>query len=283
MPPSTRPAGKASVRSTNIAHRPTLLDWWLRSGGWEPWLGAGHIFADGRPFLSFPSFPTQYLIDRRDLPSPTVPVGVPSIQPVPEISRDELSDLVIAESPPAPAPSAIPDPLTVSIDDAGGIAFDWFDYWEKTRAGVFVLPPVDTTTSPAAQADDFLLTPVSDIGGDDVVSFFDDLGDIIIDLIPAYVNPPGPSVPYQPPSFVDPTLGPGPAPMPPGPGGGSCAPGDGPKPVWKCVCGVYKWVYPKRRRRRQLLTESDYNGLLRIESLKVNKNMTVAIAKALTR
>ncbi len=53
--------------------------------------------------------------------------------------------------------------------------------------------------------------------------------------------------------------------------------------VYKKVCGVWKWVKPKRRRRKVLLTESDYNGLLRIESLKVNKNMTVAIAKTLSR
>ncbi len=53
--------------------------------------------------------------------------------------------------------------------------------------------------------------------------------------------------------------------------------------VMKKVCGQWRWIKPKRRRRKVLLTESDYNGLLRIESLKVNKNMTIAIAKALSR
>lgn len=53
--------------------------------------------------------------------------------------------------------------------------------------------------------------------------------------------------------------------------------------VYKKVCGVYKWVKPGRRRRRDLLTERDYNALLRIQSLKVNQNMTIAIAKALSR
>jgi len=46
---------------------------------------------------------------------------------------------------------------------------------------------------------------------------------------------------------------------------------------------VWKWIKPKRRRRKILLTESDYNSLLRIQSLKVNQNMTVALAKTLGR
>jgi len=63
---------------------------------------------------------------------------------------------------------------------------------------------------------------------------------------------------------------------------GSCGP-SGPQPVYKQVCGVYKWVTPKRRRRRQLLTDSDYDSLLKLQTLKVNSNMTAAISKALTR
>ncbi len=53
--------------------------------------------------------------------------------------------------------------------------------------------------------------------------------------------------------------------------------------VYKKVCGVYKWVKQKRRRRRKLLTDADFNALLRIQALKVNTNMTIAIAKALGR
>jgi len=64
----------------------------------------------------------------------------------------------------------------------------------------------------------------------------------------------------------------------------SCEPDDPMKGyVMKKVCGQWRWIKPKRRRRKPLLTESDYNALLRIESLKVNKNMTVAIAKTLSR
>lgn len=41
----------------------------------------------------------------------------------------------------------------------------------------------------------------------------------------------------------------------------------GPSPVWKKVCGVYKWVYPKRRRRRQLITQSDAAGLAKLKGI----------------
>jgi len=53
--------------------------------------------------------------------------------------------------------------------------------------------------------------------------------------------------------------------------------------VYKKVCGQYKWVKQKHRRRRKLLTDSDYNGLLKLQTLKNNANMNIAIAKALGR
>lgn len=59
-------------------------------------------------------------------------------------------------------------------------------------------------------------------------------------------------------------------PMPPGPPpppGGCNGMNDGPSPVWKKVCGVYKWVYPKRRRRKQLLTKSDATGLAQLKGI----------------
>ncbi len=53
--------------------------------------------------------------------------------------------------------------------------------------------------------------------------------------------------------------------------------------AYKKSCGEWRWIKSSRRRRRVLLTESDYNSLLRVETLKVNHNMTIAIAKALGR
>lgn len=66
--------------------------------------------------------------------------------------------------------------------------------------------------------------------------------------------------------------------------GGSCEPEDPMQGyVMKKVCGQWRWIKPKRRRRRALLTETDYNSLLKLQTLKVNSNMNIAIAKAIGR
>jgi len=53
----------------------------------------------------------------------------------------------------------------------------------------------------------------------------------------------------------------------------------GPKPVYKYSCGGYRWVYPKRRRRKQLLTNSDAAGLAKLKGLVgVGKTMDTWIA-----
>jgi len=64
-------------------------------------------------------------------------------------------------------------------------------------------------------------------------------------------------------------------PEPNGVGGcGPCA-----SPVYKKVCGGYKWVYPKRKRRKQLLTKSDAKGLAALKGILGNgKAMEVWIA-----
>ena len=41
----------------------------------------------------------------------------------------------------------------------------------------------------------------------------------------------------------------------------------GPQPVYKKVCGVYKWVYPKRRRRKALVTKQDIAGLSQLKGV----------------
>lgn len=68
-------------------------------------------------------------------------------------------------------------------------------------------------------------------------------------------------------------------PVPPPPPGPSTDCGTA-KPVYKMVCGNWKWVYPKRRRRRQLLTNSDANGLARLKGIVgTGKQMDTWIAK----
>ena len=62
----------------------------------------------------------------------------------------------------------------------------------------------------------------------------------------------------------------------PEPGQRACG---GASPVYKKVCGQYKWVYPKRRRRKQLLTNSDAAGLAKLKGLVgVGKTMDTWIA-----
>lgn len=53
--------------------------------------------------------------------------------------------------------------------------------------------------------------------------------------------------------------------------------------VYKKVCGEYRWVKQKRRRRRQLLTNRDYNDLLKIATLPNKDNIKIALAKSLGR
>lgn len=53
----------------------------------------------------------------------------------------------------------------------------------------------------------------------------------------------------------------------------------GGSPVYKKVCGGYRWVYPKRRRRKQLLTKSDAAGLAQLKGIVgVGKTMSSWIA-----
>lgn len=55
--------------------------------------------------------------------------------------------------------------------------------------------------------------------------------------------------------------------------------GCGAQPVYKKVCGVYKWVTPKRRRRKQLVTMGDAKGLATLKGILGNgKSMEVWIA-----
>lgn len=50
-------------------------------------------------------------------------------------------------------------------------------------------------------------------------------------------------------------------------------------PVYKKVCGEYKWVYPKRKRRKALVTKSDAQGLATLKGIVgVGKTMDTWIA-----
>lgn len=65
-----------------------------------------------------------------------------------------------------------------------------------------------------------------------------------------------PPISPPPPNFPVP-ISPGGMGPPPGGGGVSCRTECGPYPVLKRVCGEYRWVYPKKKRRKQLFTQRD--------------------------
>lgn len=73
---------------------------------------------------------------------------------------------------------------------------------------------------------------------------------------------------FWPPSATPAAPPVGAPPMPiatPGPMMDPCNPG--PSPVYKKVCGIYKWVYPKRRRRKALATRTDIKSLAALKGV----------------
>lgn len=114
--------------------------------------------------------------------------------------------------------------------------------------------------------------------GDDNVSWFDDLYDFVDTSLGGWLPggvPPGGSAP---PTYTPPAVLPGvPPPIAPFPTiitgnqpvtiDQSCS---GAAPVYKKVCGVYKWVYPKRRRRKSLVTKGDIKGLAALKGVLGN-------------
>jgi len=290
--PSTRSSGKGipeiAHRDYEIVIQPDAPSFYGEI--WDfPTFSTGNWWYFVRQWLTQDA--DELLIDRRDLS--TVPVGVADVQPVPTVQGDQLSDLVIAETGgrttevfDQAAGMTEAESLIWALNQPG-VTFEEITLIRNRLADLGVTGGLEPTLM--ERAEDILLTPVQDVEVGEVADFFDDLGDVIVGAASTYLS--GMAAPQQ--------FGPSSAPigstvpMPsqpatvmssvPGSPAVACDTKCGPYPVYKMVCGVYKWVYPKRRRRRQLLTETDYNGLLRIEGLKVNKNMTVALSKALTR
>lgn len=110
----------------------------------------------------------------------------------------------------------------------------------------------------------------------DLGDFFSGVGDIALEWLGGQVNPTNITIAPQPVTLLN---GGGngvtpiataatPAPM--------AAQHCGPSPVYKKVCGQYRWVWPKRRRRRQLLTGSDAAGLTQLVNILGNGKATQA-------
>lgn len=185
---------------------------------------------------------------------------------------------VFAIPPTAPgvAPPSVPPPIDRrdKPQDTGlvqmQIVNDWFTYHELKAQGIPVqhasqVPPAPAPV-PVAPTPTTLVSQDTDM----------DLGTLATDLLrqagTAYIQrelgtPVGyaqaptiqPAVDFDIP-FVDII------PQQPGaPATGQCS--HGPSPVYKKVCGEYKWVTPKRRRRKALVTQTDLKGLAALKGV----------------
>ena len=249
-------------------------------GGWtgSPGAGAMSDFLElVNALLRASAEPSYKYLDRRD--NPEISVGGANILPFPTFQGIELPDMGSTEEPASILPEVAVVPSLDWKDSPfalPGVTESGVRYMERQAAAaaglVGPIPPPALDIPPPLT----LNQPENDM------SFWDDLGDFGIELIRAEFGPDNP--PYNQPGNNLPVPQSGGGMVPPtGLPPVNCSTSGGPFPVLKMVCGQYKWVYPKRKRRRALLTESDYNALLRVQNLKVNQNMTVAIAKALTR
>lgn len=145
-------------------------------------------------------------------------------------------------------------------------ARDWFDYSQKQKLGIPVLAPTATSRlqQPTASKPMDLGSLISDLGSQYIQSRYAvaapaqlaapvftpgavAMGTAAVGTAAALagVGIPGVDVISEPPSA-------------------NCGGG---KPVYKYHCGEYKWVYPKRRRRKALATQSDLKSLAALKGV----------------
>lgn len=200
------------------------------------------------------AFPVE--IDLRDEP--------PIPKPVPEIAA-ELPPEILEVAQPTFTATEFTDPETIQyfIDIGYRIIYQ---YAVATPANpeITSLPDQPEAAGP----------PTPEIGSEEEedMSWFDDTYESIDErYFGGYLPggaPIGGGAPPSTPVTYDNTGG-GTGPPPPPNGGvvaGACGP-VGPQPVWKKVCGVYKWVLPKRRRKRALATKGDLSQLAALKGI----------------
>ncbi len=223
------------------------------------------------------------------------PVGAPSggskresADVIPILAR---SAPVATQAPPPPTrdrPIYTPDRRDLP-DESGQAkmrAENWFDYWKEVVFNPLLLPP---DNSASGKSDNTITDdPVTVVYGptkveDPDMSWIEDAYDWVDEnyaggWLPGGVPVGGTIGPVAPPGFVTPgngVVGGGggggvivPPQGPSGPAGpAACGPGGGGTPVYKRVCGAYKWVYPKRRRRKSLATKGDLRDLASLKGI----------------
>jgi len=181
-------------------------------------------------------------------------------------------------------------PLDETATSTVVIAKDWFEYWALQEQGVAVSPPGTALRPPGDLGIVENKYPYpSSVSLDTAVEneemgwLSDTIGDIYgaADIAAGGWLPGGPASPWDntsivnwgwqtpgggapPPVVLPPPGGPVGPPLPPGGGYnmGACGPEDPMKGmVWKKVCGQYRWVKQKRRRRKALATKGDISQL----------------------
>lgn len=198
---------------------------------------------------------------------PRIPVGAPGVAvPSTGVGIPGVVPGTTTNAPPSVPPSIDRRDVTpvtggLSSETKAVVqARDWFEYWELKNKGIAVSEPV------AGGASSVQTSP----GGSDM-----DLGTLATDLLKtageAYIRKEfgtGVGMGYADlPSFLpDIDLGvPGPGVFTPDMQ--ACG---GASPVYKKVCGQYKWVTPKKRRRKRLATQSDLKDLAALKGILGN-------------
>lgn len=207
---------------------------------------------------------------------PRIPMGRPGVA-VPG-QREGISGVVATTTATAPIStyppidrrdvtqntSVIPTTGTTAVR----VARDWFEYWQLKNAGIAVAEPTPESRRAGTAPASLQTSP----GGPEM-----DLGTLATDLLrtagTAYIQREfGPQTAMAAPAFLpdmipDIDLGvPGPGvftPTAPAACGGA-------SPVYKKVCGEYKWVQPKRRRRKRLATQGDLKDLAALKGILGN-------------
>lgn len=210
---------------------------------------------------------------------PAISLGQSANQPIFIQQVDRLPPVVPTPSPP---PSPPLPPSIVGGDETslqGVVQVSWADY----VAGGGVLPDDWNQYPHASDYPGLVGTSSVETGGGDGVGILGDIYDIVDESLggllpggvapffqsptpPAYLPPPGlmaagGAIGAVPPQAV--TYGGGAVPAM-----GACDPSTG--MVYKKVCGQYKWVKQKRRRRRSLATNGDIQKLSALKGVLGN-------------
>lgn len=230
--------------------------------------------------------------------------GTMAVETAAEILSEVVEDIAEAAAAGIPAPidlrdtppttDQLPEPnMWEHVSQVNGVFFptSWLDYYDLIEAGyvegVNLYPPgsgatggifvPDVTAAPAPN------TGTPNTTGDDM-GWFDDAYYWVDETLfggdlPGGADPGMPGGGAGTAFFPGgPATGPVPAPgggggnlppavIPPA-SGGYCGPsGSMAAPVWKKVCGQYKWVYSKRRRRKRLASKGDLADLAALKGI----------------